>query len=115
MAQLGNAKAGIGQVRLSPGGELIIPPLSAEDIPAEAAELKEELSGLLPLVPIASLLVELDRRTGFLDCFSRTRCDTSIGTGTPCTGGNGTCSTGGITRHGDDSTGAQVGVPIRRQ
>ncbi len=67
---LGNAKAGTGQVRLSPGGELIIPPLSAEDIPAEAADLKEELSELLPLAPIASLLVELDRRTGFLDCFT---------------------------------------------
>ena len=25
---------------------------------------------MLPLVPIASLLVELDRRTGFLDCFT---------------------------------------------
>ncbi|MEV6029383.1 Tn3 family transposase [Streptomyces sp. NPDC052036] len=37
---------------------------------AEAAELKEELSELLPLAPIASLLVELDRRTGFLDCFT---------------------------------------------
>lgn len=67
---LGNRKAGTGEVRLSPGGELIIPPLSAEDIPAEAAELKEELSELLPLAPIASLLVELGRRTGFLDCFT---------------------------------------------
>jgi hypothetical protein len=67
---VGNRKAGTGEVRLSPDGELIIPPLSAEDIPAEAAELKEELSELLPLAPIASLLVELDRRTGFLDCFT---------------------------------------------
>ncbi|MET8011285.1 Tn3 family transposase [Streptomyces sp. NPDC005271] len=64
---LANRKAGTGEVRLSPDGELIIPPLSAEDIPAEAAELKEELAELLPLAPIASLLVELDRRTGFLD------------------------------------------------
>jgi hypothetical protein len=70
---LGNRKAGTGEVRLSPGGELIIPPLSAEDIPAEAAALKEELAELLPLAPIASLLVELDRRTGFLDCFTRRR------------------------------------------
>ncbi|MFE7353262.1 Tn3 family transposase [Streptomyces sp. NPDC057543] len=67
---LGNRKAGAGEVRLLPEGELIIPPLSAEDIPAEAAELKEELSELLPLAPIASLLVELDRRTGFLDCLT---------------------------------------------
>ncbi|GAA3034121.1 hypothetical protein GCM10020000_09250 [Streptomyces olivoverticillatus] len=51
-------------------GELIIPALSAEDVPAEAAALKDELAELLPLAPIASLLVELDRRTGFLDCFT---------------------------------------------
>jgi TnpA family transposase len=61
---------GSGEVRLSPGGELIISPLSAEDIPAEAAELKTELAELLPFAPIASLLVELDRRTGFLGCFT---------------------------------------------
>ncbi|MCD9146003.1 hypothetical protein [Streptomyces albireticuli] len=66
---LGNRRAGTGEVRLSPGGELVIPPLSAEDIPAKAAALKEELAELLPLAPIASLLVELDRRTGFLGCF----------------------------------------------
>ncbi|MHB8297314.1 MAG: Tn3 family transposase [Dermatophilaceae bacterium] len=64
---LGNRAAGVGEVRLSDKGELIIPPLSAEDVPAEAAALREELSELLPLAPIASLLVELDRRTGFLD------------------------------------------------
>ncbi|KUN86743.1 hypothetical protein AQJ64_05400 [Streptomyces griseoruber] len=67
---LGNRKTGTGEVRQSPGGELIIPPVSAEDIPAEAAELKEELSELLPLAPIAPLLVELDRRTRFLDCLT---------------------------------------------
>lgn len=63
-------KAGTGEVRLSEKGELIIPPLSAEDVPAEAAALRDELSELLPLAPIASLLVELDRRTGFLDCLT---------------------------------------------
>lgn len=60
----------MGEVRLSEKGELIIPPLSAEDVPAEAAALRDELSELLPLTPIASLLVELDRRTGFLDCLT---------------------------------------------
>jgi TnpA family transposase len=68
---LGNRRAGTGEVRLSDKGELIIPPLCAEDVPAEAASLRDELSELLPLAPIASLLVELDRRTGFLDCITR--------------------------------------------
>lgn len=65
------AKAkGPGDVRLDENGDLIIPPLTAEDIPAEAAALGEELSGRLPFAPIASLLVELDRHTGFLDAFT---------------------------------------------
>jgi hypothetical protein len=45
---LGNRAAGMGEVRLSDKGELILPPLSAEDVPAEAAALREELSELLP-------------------------------------------------------------------
>jgi len=48
----------------------VVPPLPAEDIPAEARELKDELAGMLPFAPIASLLIELDARTGFLDCFT---------------------------------------------
>ena len=35
-------------------------------------ELKAELTALLPFVPIVSVLIELDRRTGFLDCFTHT-------------------------------------------
>jgi hypothetical protein len=50
--------------------KLVIPKLSAEDIPTEARELKNELAGMLPFAPIASLLIELDVRTGFLDCFT---------------------------------------------
>ena len=61
---------GVGPVRLGEDGELIIPPLTAEDIPAEAEVLKAELTELLPFAPIVSLLIELDRRTGFLDCFT---------------------------------------------
>jgi hypothetical protein len=61
---------GSGPVRLTDAGDLVIPQLSAEDIPAEAAALKAELADLLPYAPVASLLVELDRRTGFLDCFT---------------------------------------------
>lgn len=51
-------------------GDLVISPLSAEDIPAEATALKAELTSMLPFAPIVSLLIELDKRTGFLDCFT---------------------------------------------
>ncbi|MEU4409076.1 Tn3 family transposase [Streptosporangium sp. NPDC023963] len=59
-----------GAVRLDEDDKLVIPPLSAEDVPGEAKELKVELAGMLPFAPIASLLIELDVRTGFLDCFT---------------------------------------------
>ena len=58
---------GKGEVRLDEDGELVIPPLTAEDVPAEAEALRDELAALLPRVPIASVLVELDARTGFTD------------------------------------------------
>lgn len=48
----------------------MISPLSAEDIPAEATALKAELTEMLPFAPIVSLLIEMDQRTGFLDCFT---------------------------------------------
>ena len=56
-----------GEVRLSGDGELIIPPLTAEDVPADAEALRAELGAMLPRVPIASVLVEIDARTGFTD------------------------------------------------
>jgi TnpA family transposase len=59
-----------GTIRLDGDDHLVVPPLPAEDIPAEARELKDELAGMLPFAPIASLLIELDARTGFLDCFT---------------------------------------------
>lgn len=59
-----------GMVRLDEDEHLVVPPLSAEDVPAEAKALKDELAGMLPFAPIASLLIELDARTHFLDCFS---------------------------------------------
>ena len=59
-----------GAVRLDGDDNLVVPPLTAEDVPAEARELKDELAGMLPFAPIASLLIELDARTGFLDCFT---------------------------------------------
>ncbi len=75
LAEMESALAGSlpgdrGAVRLDGDGHLVVPPLPAEDIPAEARELKDELAGMLPFAPIASLLIELDARTGFLDCFT---------------------------------------------
>lgn len=61
------AKGDPGEVRLTDDGELIIPPLTAEDVPGEADALRAELAGMLPRVPIASVLVEVDARTGFTD------------------------------------------------
>ena len=59
-----------GTVRLDGDDKLVIPKLTAEDVPAEAKELKDELAGMLPFAPIASLLIELDARTSFVDCFT---------------------------------------------
>jgi hypothetical protein len=49
----------VGAVFLDEQGKLVIPPLSAEDIPAEAKALRDELASMLPFVPIVSLLIEL--------------------------------------------------------
>jgi hypothetical protein len=54
-------------VRLTDDGGLIIPPLTAEDVPGGADALRAELAAMLPRVPIASVLVEVDARTGFTD------------------------------------------------
>ncbi|WIX76715.1 Tn3 family transposase [Amycolatopsis carbonis] len=62
--------AGDGPVRLDDDGDLVISPLTAEDVPAEATALKAELTEMLPFAPIVSLLIELDKRTGYLDCFT---------------------------------------------
>lgn len=62
--------AGDGPVRLDETGDLVISPLSAEDIPTEAIELKAELTEMLPFAPIVSVLIEMDKRTGYLDCFT---------------------------------------------
>jgi TnpA family transposase len=61
------ARGDTGAVRLTDDGELVIPPLSAEDIPAEAEALRVELTGMLLHLPLASVLVEVDARTGFTD------------------------------------------------
>lgn len=61
---------GDGPVRLDEDGDLVISPLTAEDVPEEAKALKAELTEMLPFAPIVSLLIELDKRTGYLDCFT---------------------------------------------
>lgn len=61
---------GTGPVRLGEHGGLVIGPLSAEDTPTAVAELRTELTALLPFAPIVSVLTELDRRTGLLDRFT---------------------------------------------
>ncbi len=61
---------GDGPVHVDEGGDLVISPLTAEDVPAEAVSLKAELTEMLPFAPIVSLLIELDKRTGYPDCFS---------------------------------------------
>lgn len=48
-------------------GELVIPPLSAESVPAEAEVLRDELMEMLPRPRLASLLIEMDNRIGFTD------------------------------------------------
>jgi hypothetical protein len=57
-------------VRLDEAGGLVIGPLTAEDLPTEVAELREELTALLPFAPIVSVFIELHRHTGFLDFFT---------------------------------------------
>ncbi|MGW3473552.1 hypothetical protein ACWDKQ_35055 [Saccharopolyspora sp. NPDC000995] len=38
--------------------------------PGRAAALRAELTEMLPFAPVVSLLIELDKHTGFLDCFT---------------------------------------------
>lgn len=59
-----------GAIRLDGDGNLIVPPLSAENIPTEVKQLHDDLAGMPPFAPIASVLIELDARTGFVDCFT---------------------------------------------
>jgi hypothetical protein len=61
------AAGGVGAVRLSENGELVIPRLTAEFVPADADELRDALAAMLPRISVAALLVDLDARTGFLD------------------------------------------------
>lgn len=57
--------------RDEPGGvrrvdrRLVVPPRSAEDVPARVAWLREQIGARLPRVELADLLVEVDGWTGF--------------------------------------------------
>ncbi len=52
-----------GPVRLDgESGDLVISPLTAEDVPAEAIALKAEPTEMLPFAPIVSLLIETPRQ-----------------------------------------------------
>lgn len=70
-AALGELEAvladGSGSVRLDETGELVVGKLPAEALPDQADELLDQLVAMLPRIPLASLLIELDRRTGFTD------------------------------------------------
>ena len=56
-----------GRVRVDDNGDLVVPALSAEAVPPEAGQLGHALEAILPNVQFASLLVEIDARTGLLD------------------------------------------------
>ncbi len=58
---------GSGAVRLDKHGALVVGRLAAEGVPDETERLLNELVAMLPRIPLASLLIELDRRTGFTD------------------------------------------------
>lgn len=56
---------GSGPVHLNDTGELVVARLAAETLPDQAEETFGQLEAMLPRIPLASLLIELDRRTGF--------------------------------------------------
>src|SRR5690606_41514295 len=66
----GGRAVGAARRGVEEGGGLVVAPLVREDVPAEARTLKAELTEVLPFAPIVSLLIELDKRTGYLDCFT---------------------------------------------
>ena len=57
-----------GKVRMEEGN-LVISPLQAEDRPASAVELEHQIDERLPFVDLSELLIEVDRWTGFSQCF----------------------------------------------
>ena len=67
--------SGPREVRLTKDRDLIVPPLTAEDVPAEGEALRAQFGSLLPRVPIASRVWAADR--------DGVRCDVSGVVGDP--------------------------------
>src|SRR5277367_919029 len=59
-----------GLARLGDDGELIVSPLPAEQLPAEADTLAGATSARLPTVQLPALLIEVDQLTGFSEEFT---------------------------------------------
>jgi TnpA family transposase len=59
-----------GLARLGEDGELIVSPLPAEQVPAEAEALALAAAQLLSRVQLPALLIEVDRATGFSEEFT---------------------------------------------
>jgi TnpA family transposase len=69
-----------GSLRLDEKGKLHLPPLEKE-VPDEVERLSSRLYGLLPHLPLADLLLEVDNWTGFLRHFTHlTSGDAPVGT-----------------------------------
>jgi hypothetical protein len=85
--------AGDGPVRLDDDGALIIGRLTAESVPDEAEALLDDLAAMLPRIPLAALLIELDRR-----------CRKGIVTGTAADAAPSTLGLTGITDERTPST-----------
>ena len=49
-------------------GNLVISPLAAEERPASAIALEQQIDGRLPYVDLSEVLIEVDRWTGFSHC-----------------------------------------------
>ena len=54
-----------GLARVGEDGDLIVSPLPAEQLPAEAEALAEAVASRLPQIHLPALLIEVDRDTGF--------------------------------------------------
>jgi hypothetical protein len=59
-----------GLARLGEDGELIVSPLPAEQLPADAEALAATAAARLPRVYLPALLIEVDRATGFSEAFT---------------------------------------------
>ncbi|MGH3419052.1 MAG: Tn3 family transposase, partial [Streptosporangiaceae bacterium] len=59
-----------GLARLDEDGDLIVSPLPAEQVPAEADALARATSARLPQIHLPALLIEVDRDTRFTEAFT---------------------------------------------